>query len=103
MEAITTSSDKIENLSRDGEYALAVPKTGYLFIPAIPPGTADPRNENVVSFNSREDQKIAFAVLNGHVFYAWWMMFGDGFHYGRDLAKIMSVPAQLDGSRANSE
>ena len=104
MEAITTSSDKIENLFRDGEYALAVPKTGYLFIPALPPGTADPRSENVVSFNSREDQRIVFAVLNGHIFYAWWMMFGDGFHYSRDLAKIMSVPRNwMEAGRIRNE
>lgn len=92
IDAIARSPLRIANLSSDGAYSLAIPKTGYLFIPALPPGAANPRNEDDVPFVSREDQKIAFALLNGHVFYAWWMMFGDGFHYVRHIANAMSVP-----------
>ena len=92
LQAIAREQKTIRELSSNGDYALATPKTGYLFVPALRPGSAAPRNEDTIQFGSQEDCNLAFAVLNGHVFYAWWLMFGDGFHYNRFIAETMTIP-----------
>ena len=72
--------------------SLGLPHTGYQFVPALPLGAVAPRNENGFHFRSEEDLLIALAALNGHVFYGWWLMTGDGFHVSVWTAARFGLP-----------
>ncbi|MCY3753414.1 MAG: hypothetical protein OXG99_04905, partial [Alphaproteobacteria bacterium] len=72
--------------------SLGLPQTGYQYVPALPLGTVAPRNENPLHFRDEEDRLLALAALNGHVFYGWWLMTGDGFHVSAWMAVRFGLP-----------
>ena len=80
--------------SESGEF-LALPKTAYRFIAAIPAGSVSPRSEDLLRTKNGEHLRLLMAVLNGHVSYAWWWMVGDGFHVkpGIDIGTFL-LPRQ---------
>ncbi len=77
--------------SRPG-LSLGLPQTGYQYVPALPLGAVAPRNENPLHFRREEDLLLALAALNGHVFYGWWLMTGDGFHVSAWTAARFGLP-----------
>ncbi len=79
-------ADSGQNLS------LGLPQTGYQFLPALPLGVVAPRRESPLYFRSREDQLLALAALNGHVFYSWWLMTDDGFDVNLHTATTFALP-----------
>lgn len=58
---------------------LGMPKSCRYFMSALPAGIVQPRRETVINLPGRRDLLMALAALNGHVGYAWWTIFGDGF------------------------
>ena len=72
--------------------SLGLPQTGYQFVPALPLGAVAPRNENPLHFRWNEDRLLVLAALNGHVFYGWWLMTGDGFHLSAYMATGFGIP-----------
>ena len=71
---------------------LGLPQSGYLFVPSLPFGTVTPRGETRLSIDTDEHFDLAFLALNGHVFYAWWLTIGDGFHFTEKTVRCMTVP-----------
>ena len=69
-----------------GEYAtaageaIALPQTAYQFISSIPRGSISPRSENLFTVASHDTVRLVMTVLNGHIAYGWWWVFGDAFH-----------------------
>ncbi len=72
--------------------SLGLPHTGYRFVPALPLGEVAPRREKPLHFRTREDWLLALAALNGHVFYGWWLMTGDGFDVNVYTATEFGLP-----------
>ena len=73
-------------------FSLGLPHTGYQYVPALPLGEVVPRREKPLHFRSREDWLLALAALNGHVFYGWWLMTGDGFDMNTYTATRFGLP-----------
>ena len=60
--------------------AIAFPKTAYQFISPLPRDTISPRSENLFTVADHDNARVILAVLNGHIAYGWWWVFGDAFH-----------------------
>ena len=69
---------------------IAIPKTAYLFLPAIPEHSVSPRSETVFPVADTDMRYLLVAALNGHVAHGWWAIFGDGFHV--NLHELASLP-----------
>ena len=68
---------------------IAVPKTAYLFLTALPEGTVTPRSESL--FTVPDDAvDLILAVLNSQVAHGWWATIGDGFHV--KLEEMLNAP-----------
>ena len=74
------------------EISLGLPHTAYQYATALPAGAVSPRRESLLHFCSEEDRRLALAALNGHVFYAWWLMADDGFHVNPHVAEATGIP-----------
>ena len=74
------------------EMSLGLPQSAYQYVTALPAGSVTPRLEDLLHFRNEDDYRLALAALNGHVFYAWWLMVDDGFHVNLHVAQAMGVP-----------
>ena len=75
----------------EGE-VLTIPKTARYFISSIPEGAVLQRSEDRIRVASEEDLLLLMAVLNGHVGYGWWRVFGDGFHINSYELFSLTIP-----------
>ena len=71
---------------------LAFPLTAYRFLSIIPPESVSPRSESTFWVADEEHRRLMMAALNGHVAYAWWRIFGDGFHVKAVDLDFMTIP-----------
>ena len=71
---------------------LGLPRSCRYFMSALPAGIVQPRGETVINLASRRDLLLALAALNGHMGYAWWAIFGDGFHVKKSDFDGFAVP-----------
>ena len=62
------------------------------FISTVPEGSVAPRTEQLIAVPDGNDLRLLMAVLNGHVAYAWWWMYGDGFHVKSSDFSELTVP-----------
>ena len=76
----------------DRKMSLGLPHTAYQYVTALPAGCVTPRREHLLHFLNEEDRRLALTALNGHVFYAWWLMVDDGFDVNPYVAEAMGVP-----------
>ena len=60
--------------------SVAFPQTAYQFISSIPRDSIAPRSENLFTVANYDTVRLIMAVLNGHIAYGWWWVFGDAFH-----------------------
>ena len=80
VNAIAIQKTAISKYNAKSGVTLAFPKTAYHFIGIIPQGTVHPRSEDLFTVANQDNLRLIMATLNGHVAYAWWQIFGDGFH-----------------------
>ena len=86
--------------SQEGE-VITFPKTPRYFLSTLPQRTVSPRSESVFTIESTIDLRLAIAVLNGHVSYGWWRVFGDGFHLNLYELTTFGIPdTWIDDSQA---
>ncbi len=59
---------------------LSLPKTAGYFVSVLPEGVRACDGEWLMHMPDEETALLVMAALNGHIGYAWWRVFGDGFH-----------------------
>lgn len=82
----------VGSLAGGGAWRLALPRTAYQYVTALPAGAVAPRREQELRFRAEDDFKIALAALNGHTAYGWWLMADDGFDVNLRTVRSMGVP-----------
>ena len=82
----------LESLRSEEGEAISFPKTTRYFISSLPEGTASPRSESLFTVPTHDDLRLMMAVLNGHVAYGWWRVYGDGFHVNSYELSSLTVP-----------
>ena len=92
IEAIADQKVAVSTYRSNGGLSLTFPKTAYHFISTIPLGTVTPRSESPFCVSDETAQRLVMATLNGHVAFAWWAAFGDGFHVKPLDLTTMTVP-----------
>ena len=92
MQAILRQKRAIRDYCVEDGVSLGVQLTARYFISVIPAGTASPRSEKTISVANDDDMRLVMAALNGHVGYAWWAAFGDGFHVNDREITTLAVP-----------
>ena len=65
--------------------------TNYRFITVAPAGKMD-REENILPMKDVESLELTMAVLNGHIAYAWWRIYGDAFHLNPYEMTTVAIP-----------
>ena len=90
--ALRAQKTTIGNYQSDIGEDLAFPQTAYHFISSLPKDTVSPRSEYLFTVADVDAVRLMMAVLNGHVAYAWWSMYGDGFHVKPSDFTTMSIP-----------
>ena len=92
ISALASQRKKVgEYVSSDGEI-LTLPKTARYFISCIPEGSVNQRSEDRFSVANMDDLCLLMAVLNGHIGYGWWRVYGDGFHLNAYELLNLTVP-----------
>ena len=92
VRAITSQKNSVGSYSRGEGETIALPKTTRYFISSIPKGSVAMRSESLFTVASKNDLCLIMAVLNGHVGYAWWRVYGDGFHVNPYELTTLTVP-----------
>ena len=75
-----------------GALRLSLPKTAGHFMSALPAGVRNPDSEVLLPLQDEDTRLMALAVLNGHVAFAWWRMYGDGFHVKLSDFDAFTIP-----------
>ena len=92
IEAVSQQRIGISSYVSETGLNLAFPRTAYHFMSTIPEGTVRPRTETAFTVSSGDAQRLIMATLNGHVAYAWWTAFGDGFHVKPSDLTSITIP-----------
>ena len=92
VRAILSRTHTIAEYQVTGGIGVAVPKTAYRFLSAIPAGTVSPRSETVFTVADEATCSMLMAALNGHVAHGWWAVFGDSFHVNLPELMRLAIP-----------
>ena len=75
--------------------------TAYSFVTTAPAGRLN-RGETAQLLRDESALELAMALLNGHVAYAWWRIWGDAFHLNPyEMTSIPIPSAWLDDDETN--
>ena len=80
VQVILDQKDSVGEYQTVAGETIAFPQTAYQFISSIPKGKISPRSENLFTVADMDALRLIMAMLNGHVAYGWWWVFGDAFH-----------------------
>ena len=92
VERIVTQKKAVGSYNGAGGLNAAIQVAAEYFISTIPAGSVSPRTEQLVAVPNMDDLRLLMAALNGHVAYAWWWMYGDGFHVKSSDFAALTVP-----------
>ena len=92
VSAIVTQRARIASYKSSEGRTLAFPSTAYRFVSSLPKDAVSPRSESLFTVADVDAVRLIMATLNGHVAYAWWSMYGDGFHVKPSDFTTMSIP-----------
>ena len=92
VRAILQQKRTIQTYESAGGAGIALPAAAEYFISAIPSASISPRTETTMSVASDNDLRLLMAAYNGHVAYAWWWIYGDGFHVKPTDFAALTVP-----------
>ena len=92
MQSMVKQKRIVRNYCAEQGPELAFPHAARYFISAIPEGAASPRSEKLLKVADDASARLVMAALNGHVGYAWWAAFGDGFHVNEREIETLAVP-----------
>ena len=91
VQSIIHQKKTIASYRASSEVEVALPVAAEYFISCIPAGKYS-RTEQLIRVASDDDLRLLMAALNGHVGYAWWWMYGDGFHIKSSDFAALTVP-----------
>ena len=80
MQTVIRQKHTIGSYHRRAGVNLAFPLTAGYFVSSIPAGAVASRSESVFTVKDDDVLRLVMAVLNGHIGFGWWWVFGDGFH-----------------------
>ena len=93
-------NDLLVNAGSDN--LIGLPQTGYEFLTAVPAGTLK-RREIILYPDSFGNLKLAMALLNNHIAYMWWRVWGDAFDVNNFELTSLPIPdSWLDESDTNA-
>ena len=92
VSSIVSQRNTVGSYVRAEGEVLALPKTARYFISCIPEGAVSQRSEDRFFVANMDDLCLIMAVLNSHVGYGWWRVFGDGFHINAYEFMNFTVP-----------
>ena len=92
VSAVMGQRAPLASLRSDEGETISFPMTTRYFISSIPEGAASPRSETPFTIPTRDDLCLIMALLNGHVAYGWWRVYGDGFHVNRYELTSLTIP-----------
>ena len=92
VQSIVAQKRTVEIYCSSGELSVALPSAGEYFISVIPEGKIQPRTEIPLTINDHDELRLIMAALNGHVGYAWWWIYGDGYHVKVSDFAAMTIP-----------
>ena len=71
---------------------LAIPQTAYQYLSVVPVGGIEDRSEITLMVNDSFDFRLAMAAINSHAGFAWWLIYGDGFHVKQSDFRGFGIP-----------
>ena len=71
---------------------VALPVAAEYFVSTIPHQQSLVRTEQFLTVPNDETLRLLMATLNGHVAYAWWWVYGDGFHVKSGDFAALTLP-----------
>ena len=92
MRVILMQKRVVRNYCVKQGIALGFPRAAWYYLSTIPSGVLSPRREKTFHVANDDDMRLVMAALNGHVGYAWWAAFGDGFDVNEREVTTLAVP-----------
>lgn len=92
VQAILRQKKTIASYRGSGEVEIALPASAEYFVSTIPGKMVQPRRETPIYVKDWDDVRLLMAVMNGHVGYAWWSAYGDGFDVKFNDFAALTVP-----------
>ena len=92
VERIVAQKKPVGSYNGAGDLNAAIQVAAEYFISTIPAGSVSPRTEQSLAVPGGDDLRLLMAALNGHVAYAWWWMYGDGFHVKSSDFAALTIP-----------
>ena len=85
----------VDNLlvTTNNDHVIGLPQTAYEFVTAAP-GDRLRRREISLFLDSLSSYKLAMAVLNNHIAYLWWRIWGDAFDVNQFEMTSLPIPDQ---------
>ena len=80
VQVVASQTRTVGSFRRTQGINLAFPETPRYFVSSLPERSVTPRNEQPFTVTDVDELRLLMAVLNGHVAYGWWRVFGDGYH-----------------------
>ena len=92
VQAILRQEKTIASYRGSGEVEIALPASAEYFVSTIPGKMVQPRRETPIYVEDWDDVRLLMAAMNGHVGYAWWYSYGDGFDVKFSDFAALTVP-----------
>lgn len=104
IKAITDQQTIIADCRSEEGPEVTFPHSAYHYVSTLPQGWNDPpiqpqsyssvltRRERLFPVEDPKTQKLIIATLNGHVAFAWWSVYGDGFDVKTSDLTSMTIP-----------
>ncbi len=89
---ITSQKTPFESYKEDAGVRVAFPAASEYFISVFQEGKITPRTEQILTAGDDDALRLIMATFNGHIAYAWWWMYGDGFHVKFSDFAGMTIP-----------
>ncbi len=92
VNTINSQEQNVESYTAANGKILTLPKTTRYFITTIPQAAVGQRTESELTVASEDHLRLLMAVLNGHIAYGYWRVYGDGFHVNIYELTNITVP-----------
>lgn len=92
VRALVKQSRKLDSYKSSDGVSLTLPRSAGYYIGIIPSDTFPDRREIEFTVSNQDDLRLLLAVLNGHIAYGWWSIYGDGMDVKMSDFITLSVP-----------
>lgn len=92
ISVLLKQKNTVADYQTDRGVQLGFPLAPRYFVSTIPAGAVSPRGERIFTVADNDAGCLVMAVLNGHVGYGWWRVYGDGFHLNEHEVYTLPIP-----------